>query len=105
MTSDETFQCVATADYCADANFTTYVCTVVIRAENGIDHSATYSIKLKTKVGNVQREDVQTIATGITFTGKFVLHYCFTCSSYSLVRRNLKLFSDKESFITYIRDS
>jgi hypothetical protein len=83
VTSAEAFQCVATADYCADVNFTTYACAVVIRAEAGIDYSYSYSIKLKTKVGNVQREDIQTIATGITFTRKFVFHYYYTCSYYS----------------------
>ena len=75
MTSAETFQCLSTADYCADVNFTTYTCAVVIRAEAGIDYSYSYLIKLKTKVGNVKTEDVQTIATGITFTRKFVFHY------------------------------
>jgi hypothetical protein len=84
VTSTETFQRLATADSCADVNYTAYACAVDIRAEARIDYSYSYSIKLKAKVGNVQTEDVQTIATGITFTRKFVFHYYYTCSNYSL---------------------
>ena len=80
--SAERFQCDATDIPCTDVNFTTYGCPVVVKWETGIDHFDTYSIKLKIKVSHVQREDVHTIVTGITFKGKFVFHYYYTCSSY-----------------------
>ena len=81
--SAETFQCDVTDISCTDVNFTTYGCPVVVKEENGIDNSDTYSIKLKIKVSHVQTEDVHTIVTDITFKRKFVLHYYYTCSSYS----------------------
>jgi len=43
---------------------------VVVKEETGIDHSDTYSIKLKIKVSHVKTEDVHTIVTGITFKRK-----------------------------------
>ena len=63
-------------------NFTTYECPVVVKEESGIDNSDTYLIKLEIKVSHVQREDVHTIVTDITFIGKFMFHYYYTCSSY-----------------------
>ena len=80
--SAETFHCDATDIPCTDVNFTTYWCPVVVKEETGIDHSDTYSIKLKIKVSHVKTEDVHTIVTGITFKRKFVFHYYYTCSSY-----------------------
>ena len=80
--SAEIFQCDATDIPCADVNFTTYGCPVVVKKETGIDLSGTYSIKLKIKVSYVQTEDVHTIVTDITFKRKFVFHYYYTCSSY-----------------------
>ena len=65
--SAETFQCNATDIPCTDVNFTTYGCPVVVKEETGIDHSDTYSIKLKIKVTHVHTEDVHTIVTDITF--------------------------------------
>ena len=65
--SAETFQCNATDIPCIDVNFTTYGCPVVVKEETGIDHSDTYSIKLKIKVTHVHTEDVHTIVTDITF--------------------------------------
>ena len=76
--SPKKFECDATDIPCTDVNFTTYECPVIVRGETGIDHSDTYSIKLKIKVSHVQREDVHTIVTGITFKGKFVFHYYYT---------------------------
>ena len=64
-------------------NFTTYECPVVVKEESGIDKSDTYSIKLEIKVTHVHTEEVHTIVTDITFKGKFVFHYYYTCSSYS----------------------
>ena len=63
----QTFECTDTLVACTDVDFTTYACPVIIRAESGINHFDTYSIQLKTKVFNVNTEDVKTIATGITF--------------------------------------
>ena len=65
--TSETFKCEDTPVACTDGNFTTYACPVIIATESGINHSDAYSIQLKTTVSNVQREDVKTIATGITF--------------------------------------
>jgi hypothetical protein len=43
---------------------------VIIKAESGMDNSDVYSIQVKTEVANVQTEDIQTIATGISFQRK-----------------------------------
>ena len=105
--SAETFHCDATDIPCTDVKFTTHRCSVVVKEETGIDHSDTYLIKLKIKVTHVQREDVYTIVTGITFKSKFMFHYYYTCSSYFFSQAlQFDLFSHlKNHFISYILDT